>query len=432
MSATAGVLSRSIADFLAPEGTDLLGRTRAFSDWLDALGVVGALPYLRSLHGPPGPIAAVADSEGHVVTGLNLASGDYLSLADHPAIREAVCREVREFGVHNASAAVLLGETDSSEQLAAELAGFLGVEHAFLFGSGWAAGFAAIAGLVRNRDHVVLDRLSHACLQQGALAATRNIAHYEHLDFDGLRDALRAIRSRDSRGGVLVVTEGLFSVNSDAPRIELLQQTCHEFDSTLLVDVAHDLGALGPGGSGQLGIQGMLGRVDLVVGSFSKTFASNGGFVAADSLPALRFIRAFGSSGTYTNALSPLQVAAIREALRIVRSEEGEQLRHRLSDNVRVLRMALAEHGLECMGEPSPVVPVCVGDDRVARVASGLLHPRGLHTNLFEFPAVPLGSARFRLLVTAAHTEQHMREGASLLATTITDAISASPVDDDK
>jgi 7-keto-8-aminopelargonate synthetase-like enzyme len=217
-------------------------------------------------------------------------------------------------------------------------------------------------------------------------------------------------------------------MQSDSPRIDLLQGACREYDATLLLDCAHDLGAIGPGGTGQLGIQKMLGKVDLVMGTFSTTFASNGGFLASNSEPALRYVRAFGNTWTFSNALSPIQVAVVRQALRMVRSKEGERLRGQLMTNVLALRERLTADGLVCIGEPSAVVPVLAGDDRVARIASGLLHKEGVHVNLIEFPGVPIDASRFRLQVMATHTHEHVRWAAGLLAAAISEASSATAI----
>ena len=127
-----------------------------------------------------------------------------------------------------------------------------------------------------------MDALAHSCLQTGAQASTQNVLLFRHLDVDHCRERLKAIRSRDPQGGIMVVTESLFSMNSDTPDIRAMQELAHEFGAILVVDVAHDLGCLGPKGRGHIGAQGMQGKVDLVMGSFSKTFGSNGGFVATN------------------------------------------------------------------------------------------------------------------------------------------------------
>src|SRR6185436_626983 len=149
---------------------------------------------------------------------------------------------------------------------------------------------------------------------------------------------------------------------SDSPDIAALQEVCSEFSAVLMLDVAHDLGAQGPGGSGQIGLQNMLGKVDLVMGSFSKTFASNGGFVATHDLSVKQYLGIYGGSHTYSNAISPVQCGVVLEAMRIVRSAEGEQLRAKARDNILRLRAGFAARDIECLGAPSNVIPVTVGD----------------------------------------------------------------------
>jgi len=156
----------------------------------------------------------------------------------------------------------------------------------YLKGNGFANGTIDIRTLVRPTDHVVLDRLSHACLMEGAKAATDQVHVFEHLSGDDLERTLARIRASDPTGGILVVTESLFSMDSDTPDLRHAVRAARAAGALLMVDCAHDLGAIGPDGTGHLGLQGVLGEVDVVMGSFSKTFASNGGFVAGIRLDA--------------------------------------------------------------------------------------------------------------------------------------------------
>ncbi|HEY9231804.1 MAG TPA: aminotransferase class I/II-fold pyridoxal phosphate-dependent enzyme, partial [Blastocatellia bacterium] len=295
-----------------------------------------------------------------------------------------------------------------SRRLEAEIAELVNMDHVLLFPTGWAAGFGAIVGLVRSSDHIVIDQLAHSCLMQGARAATPNVRFFHHNDALELRRKLRRIRDKDTSHGILVISEGLFSMDSDSPDIAALQEVCSEYGAVLMVDVAHDLGAQGPGGSGQIGLQNMLGKVDLVMGSFSKTFASNGGFVATHDLPVKQYLGIYGGSHTYSNAISPVQCGVVLEAMRIVRSAEGDHLRVRSKANIHQLRDGFRVRGVDCLGEPSNVVPVTVGDERVAKWTSRFLEENGLIANLVEFPAVARNRARFRFQVMASHTAEQI------------------------
>jgi 7-keto-8-aminopelargonate synthetase-like enzyme len=197
-------------------------------------------------------------------------------------------------------------------------------------------------------------------------------------------------------------------MDSDTPDLAAMQALCREYDARLLVDAAHDLGCIGPDGCGHIGVQQMLGKLDIVMGSFSKTFASNGGFVACRSPAVREYLKFYGCSATFSNALSPVQCATVLKAFDIVRSDEGHRLRERMLDRAVYLRAQLRAAGFEVIGDPSAIVPAVVGPEALARMVSRLLPALGVVANLVEFPAVAKGSARFRLQVMASHSHENI------------------------
>lgn len=418
----ARALGKSAAHFARVSGPDLIRRTEAYARWVEARVEADVWPFTRCLVEAPRARTVVRNARGAEVEGINFGSVDYLGLATHPAVVDAVVRTAREFGTHSANSGILMGDSAVSRQLERELVEFLGMEHVVLFPSGWAAGFAALVGLVRAEDHVLLDNRAHASLQQGAHAATQNIHFYHHVDTDSLRERLQALRATDTRNGILVVTEGLFSMDSDWPDIRAVQQLCREYQATLLIDVAHDLGAMGRCGGGQLEVQGMVGQADLVMGAFSKAFASNGGFLATNAASVAQFVKAYGPSYTFTTALSPVQAASALASLRIVDSAEGAALRERTLETACALREELLLDGIRCLGGPSAIVMAPVGLEKIGRVASTLLFEKSVFANLIEFPAVAVGSSRFRLQVMATHTEEQARLAARAVGEAVREA----------
>jgi glycine C-acetyltransferase len=413
----------SVAHFARLRGPDLLGRTAPLRDWVAERVRRDLWPYGRALHSSPSAVVRVETVAGEVTEGINLASQDYLGLATSRRVVDAAVEAARRHGVHSAGSGALSGNSQGSRRLEQEIGDFVRAEHVLLFPTGWAAGFGAVVGLVRPYDHVVLDEYAHACLRQGAAAATPNVHRHRHLDVDALRSALAAIRAHDTEAGVLVVTEGLYSMDADTPHLRAVVDLVREFGAALLVDQAHDLGCTGPGGTGQVGAQGLLGEADLVMGAFSKTFASNGGFVATNSDTAKIAMGCFGGSFTFSNALSPVQVEVIRTALDVVRSGEGDLLRTALSERSVLLRGELAQRGHPCTGLVSAVNPVLIGSDAVARTVAGELARRGVIANLVEFPAVAIDSARLRLQVMATHSPGQMLRAAAIVAGTLDDAL---------
>jgi 7-keto-8-aminopelargonate synthetase-like enzyme len=413
---TVAALTGSMFDFARPVGNDLFKRSEDFENWRMTRLKAGLWPFSRTLETAPGPDMTIADERGNGTKGISLACQDYLGLTAHPAIHEAARRALTDFGPHSAGSPALAGNTLLSLELEKELGEALGYEHIVLFPTGWAAGYASITGLLRPWDHLVMDQLAHACLQQGAMAATRRLHRHRHLDFPSVRDILKKIRVTDTENAIMVVTEGLFSMDSDIPDLAELLDACHENNATLLVDVAHDFGSMGPQGGGALALQNLIGKADLVMGSFSKTFSSNGGFLATHSEAVKQYMKFYGSPQTFSNALSPVQTAVIREALRIIRSEEGDTLRQGLHDNAVALRGGLEARGIHCIGTPSAIIPAHVGKEAVGRIAWSNLAAQGIHANLVEFPAVAVGAARFRMQIFPQHSPEKLVEVAGIVA----------------
>lgn len=415
-------LTGSLRDFRAPQGTDLMQRVTGFYKWQDLRRDHDLWPYARSTASAPQARCNALSDAGDSFAGINFASQDYLSLSSHPAIKQAAIEAIGEYGVHSAGSAALLGNTTNSLLLEQGLSAFLGGREIVLYPTGWQAGYGSVQGFVRSDDHVVLDILAHSCLQEGAKAATRNIHYHGHLNLDALTRKLERIRAADTENGILVVTESLFSMHSDTPDLAAMRALCDRFNATLLVDCAHDLGSVGDDGLGHLGLQNAMDSADIIIGSFSKTFASNGGFIAVKTRAAAEYLKYYSATHTFSNALSPVQAATVLTALKIVRSEEGRVLRRKLMDNILYLRAELSRAGLEVLGDPSPIVPVSLGLEGVGRFASRHLMARGGIANLVEYPAVPQGGARFRFQVMASHSRQDIEEVVTILASAMRDA----------
>jgi 7-keto-8-aminopelargonate synthetase-like enzyme len=410
-----GALEGSFADFVRLSGKSLELRTQRFHDWRKKRVEHGVWPFSTQLQSAPGPQATVLDAAGTERTGVNFASYDYLGLSTHAEVRAAAIDAINQYGLQIAGAPILQGNSPLSVRLQDAVAEMLELPHVLLFPTGWAAGYGVITGLIRAKDHVVLDQYAHNCCVQGAMAATHNVHRVRHLSTDAFVRQLRRIRATDTDNAILVVTEGIFSMNGDSPDLAALQTACHEYDATLLVDSAHDLGAVGPGGSGTVGLQGLLGKVDLVIGSFSKVFGANGGFAATSSAAISEYLRAGAPSRTFSNALSPHQCAAVLKAVEIVRSAEGDALREQVSSLAHVLRDTLAASGVVCLGKPGPLVPALLGREAVGRITAALCFDQGVFANLIEYPAVSVGACRLRMQVMATHTRAQAQRAAEVI-----------------
>ncbi|MFD5554636.1 aminotransferase class I/II-fold pyridoxal phosphate-dependent enzyme [Streptomyces sp. NPDC127068] len=416
---------QSLGHFARLTGRHVLSRFEPFEQWRRAHAEQGHWGYHQEMLTAPGARPArVRDEYQREYAGINLLSQDYLGLSGHPALRQAITEALETYGPHSAGSPAAGGNTPLAGELCEETARLTAMRHVVLFPSGWAAGFGAVQALVGRHDHIVVDELAHSCLHQGAAASpTSRITRTPHLDNAAVRATLKNIRAHDSANGVLVITESLFSMDSDTPDLRGLQRICREYAATLLVDQSHDAGVLGPRGHGLAGAQGMLGQLDLVVGSFSKAFVSNCGYVATASPTVAQYLRYFASTHLFSSAPSPLQIAAALAAVRVATSAEGEQKREAMLANAHRLRSGLSASGrCAVLGSASPIVPLRVDSLAVARTALGIAEREGVLLHLVEFPIVPRYQARYRLSLNSLHTRADMDHAARVITGAIDEA----------
>jgi len=413
-------LGGAMPDFYDPAPVNVLDRWSAMADWADHRLDVGLDSCCKVTSGRIATQTFAQDRAGRPLgtaaePALNFASQEYLSLASDPRVVGAAVAAAQRLGVHSAGSAALMGLSEPVVTLERRLADWLGLADCTVFSTGWGAGYGAIRTLMRPGDHLLLDVLSHACLQEAASVCGASVHRFPHCSTEAVARRLVRIRAEHPRAGIMVVTEGAFSMDADTPDIAALQALCRAHGATLFVDVAHDLGALGPGGGGAIAAQGMTGKVDIVMGSFSKTFASNGGFVASNH-PALKLaLRYACGPSTFTNALSPVQAAAVLACLDIVRSPEGDTRRAALMRNALHLRGAMADLGFQVLGQPCAIVPVVLGDSARSRVLTRETLARGALVNLVENPAVARNACRWRLQVMADHTPEQIDRFAAIV-----------------
>jgi glycine C-acetyltransferase len=419
-----GLLKKNMGRFYPAHGP-LDERNDQLLSWIQRRRATGLWPYGLCLLSRADTEASIKHPSGAVVDGINLTTVDYLGIAKDPRIAAAAHRAIDEFGVHAPTSGPLMGNSLASYDLERSVAKFLNRDDSFLCPTGWAAGFAAVSGVVRPDDYVVMDELSHQCLQQGAYASTPNVRNFKHLDNEDLEIQLKSIRETEAKAAILVVTEGLFSMDGDAPNLRELVAICRRYGALVLVDVAHDLGACGPGGTGTIGDQDLLSEIDIIVGAFSKTFASNGGFISSKALSIQWTQLCFGGPYTYSTAMSPVQVAVAREALRIVSSNAGDDLRRQLHANVTYVRAGAVQRGLTLLGAPSAIVPILIGREQHSRLAGLLSFQKGLIAVCLEFPVVQRGAARFRLSMSPRHSHQQIDRALDIVVESIAEAKAA-------
>jgi len=326
-------------------------------------------------------------------------------------LHDAAIEAIQEFGVHSAGSPALCGRTTKLTRLESFLADKLRKPHGIVLPTGWAAGYGTITSLVREDDIVVMDKLSHNCLTEGAYRATRNVYRFAHNDLDALLSRLTSIRQKYPSKGVFVVVESLYSMDADSPNLSELIKITKQFEAVSIVDVAHDFGCMGAGGIGALAELSDDCWPDVILGSFSKTFGANGGFIVGPEC-LQDYLLMYAPSQTFSNAISPIQTGIVSKACEIVFSPEGDTLRMKLAKKVDLLRSEMSKQGMDVRGMPCPIVPVFVGDEKLARLTYKALSERRILANMVEHPGVAKGQARFRFQVMANHKAEDIISAA--------------------
>jgi len=391
------------------KGKALFQRTHAIFPMIDLQKKHQLWLYFKTALSSPSAITKGHDIYGNVFEGPNFATQDYLGLNSSPEVREVAMQVVKDFGVHSGGAALAFGTHPWYLDFQKEVADYWGVKSVIIYSTGWMAGFGVIKGLIKSYDHIVMDKLAHNCLQEGAKAATRNVNITEHLNVQEMINKVKEIRAQDNENAILVVTESLFSMDSDTPDLALLQKECKKYDAYLLIDMAHDFGAIGKVGLGALETQNITDLSNVIlIGSGSKVLSSNIGFVGCNDERVIEYMRYFSSPYMFSNVVAPPQCAVALHNIRVARSPKGAQLREKVMDNAIYLREQLTKRGFEVIGNPSPIVILLTGDELLSRIVSRLMLNSGVIVNGIEYPIVPKGKARLRLQLQAVHTHEHL------------------------
>jgi len=371
---------------------------------LDAIREDGLFRRMRTVGSPQGPRVELDGRDA-----LLLCSNDYLGLAAHPEVREAAAEAIGEWGVGAGASRLVSGNMEPHDRLEQRLAAFHGTETALLFGSGYLTNTGVIAALARRGEMVFSDELNHASIIDGCRLAGAQTFVYRHRDLEHLAWGLGRVPGH----AALIVTDGLFSMDGDVAQLSWLCELASRHGAKLMVDDAHAVGALGPGGRGSVAEAGLAGEVDVLVGTLGKALGSYGAY-ACVSREVRDLLVNTARPLIFSTALPPAVAAAAEAALGIVESEPSRV--DRLRENASVLRAALAANGLQPGGAGAQIMPVAVGDpDRTVAICRRALDG-GVYAQAIRPPTVPEGTSRLRLTVTSEHDPAELAEAAGIIA----------------
>jgi 8-amino-7-oxononanoate synthase len=384
-----------------PTTIDVFAKVRDFDrrDLLNAVREAGALPFFREMTGPAGPVVEMEGAER-----VMLGSNNYLGLTADERVIQGARDALERYGTGLTGSRLLNGTTPLHLDLEREIAEWMGTEAAIVFTTGHQANVGTLGTILSPGDTVIADSADHASILDGCLLSRAKLRPFRHNRLDKLERQLE--KAATDGGGVLVVVDGVFSMEGDVAPLGEICTLAERHGARLMVDEAHGAGVLGARGAGTAELFGVEDRVDLRMGTFSKSLASCGGFVAGPA-EVIEYLRLQSRAFLFTASAVPAAVGAALAALRVVRSDEGPQLMARVLENARYLRAGLHDLGLKVVESEgdvvTPIVPVLVEDDWKAALLWKALYEAGVFVNVAVHPAVPPGGALLRTSVMATH-----------------------------
>jgi len=368
---------------------------------LQALRDAGLYNNIRTLGSPQGAWLVV---DGKKV--LNFCSNNYLGLANHPRLAEAAKKAIDQMGVGPGAVRTIAGTMDLHVQLDERLAKFKGVDSAITFQSGFTANLGTIPALVGKEDAIFSDELNHASIIDGSRLSGAKIIRYNHADPAHLEEQLKAHRHEYRRA--MVVTDGVFSMDGDIAPLDKIYEVTEKYDVILMVDDAHGEGVMGKGGRGIVDHFELNGKVDVEIGTLSKAFGVVGG-VAAGNPKVVEWLHQRGRPFLFSSAMTVPDVAACLAAVDLL--EESTELVDRLWSNANLFKTEMRQMGFDTGKSVTPITPVMLGEAKLAQDFSKALYEEGIFGMAIGFPTVPRGTARIRVMISAAHSKDDLEQG---------------------
>ncbi|HWD64174.1 MAG TPA: aminotransferase class I/II-fold pyridoxal phosphate-dependent enzyme [Solirubrobacteraceae bacterium] len=398
---------------------DVFAKAREFEriEQLKAAREIDALPYFHVLEGPAGP---VVEMEG--ARRIMLGSNNYLGLTGDERVRQGARNALERYGTGLTGSRLLNGTIDLHVELERELTEWFGTEDALVFTTGHQANLGALGTILGPADTVIADSGDHASILDGILLSRAKLRPFKHNRLELLEKRLQAAQA--DGGGILVVVDGVYSMEGDVAPVPEISQLSRRYGARLMVDEAHALGVLGARGAGASELLGVEDAVDLRMATFSKSLASCGGVIAGPA-DVIEYLRISSRPFLFTASAVPAAVGAALAAVRICRSSEGRELFARVLDNARYLHAGLHKLGFQVVRPTqladgtevvTPVVPVVVGDDWKAVFLWKALYEAGVFVNVAIHPAVPPAGALLRTSVMATHDRSTLDEALEVFA----------------
>ncbi len=403
----------SLADFVALSDKDIFAKTRPCYAFVEDLKVKGKYSYRRKLLAACENRTVIYDDfTGAEHEMIMMASNNYLGLNTHPEVIESGIKAIRKYGGGMSGSPLLSGMYDLVRQLEERLAKLKGMEAAMVFSTGYSANVGAISGIARPGDVIINDRLNHASIIDGCRLSGAELKTFKHNDMHSFEKVLK--RCDEKYMGKLVALDGIFSMDGDIAPLPEIVQIAERYGARVMVDEAHATGVIGEHGGGTTEHYGMKGKVDMVMGTFSKALGATGGFVAS-TRAVINYLHYYARSYMFSASITPSVVATVMAGLDVI--EKEPERRERLWENVRYMHDNLKDMGYDVFPSPpeSAIIILTIGPVAKLRAMNEKAHRAGIFLNSVSYPAVAKDKGRFRLSLMATHTRDDLDKTLEVL-----------------
>ena len=356
----------------------------------------GLYPYFRVIESAQDPEVTMSGRRMIMV-----GSNNYLGLTNHPKVKEAAIEAIKKYGSGCAGSRLLNGTLDIHVALEEKLARFMRKEAALVFSTGFQVNLGVISALIGKDDVVIIDKMDHASIIDGCRLSYGEVRKFRHNDMPDLKRALEENKNK----GKLIVVDGVFSMEGDIAKLPDIVELAKRYDARVMVDDAHGIGVLGKTGRGAAEHFGLENEIDLLMGTYSKSLASIGGFIAG-SESVIHYIKHFARSLIFSASPPPASIAAVSAALDIIENEP--ERRERLWKNTNRMLKGFKALGFETGPSETPIISILIREDETAFKMAMMLQEEGVFANVAVSPAVPNGKALIRTSYMATHTDEHL------------------------
>jgi len=406
-------LNKTLADFLLQrrEKPDLFAWCQEFYDSVEYQMSIGHHMYRRVMLSANSNHVLVEDPQtGQAREMIMMGSNSYLGINNHPRVKKAALIAAEKYGAGAGSPPHFSGYYDVHRELEKNLSKLKGTEDTLLYPSGYSTNVGVLSCLLGPKDTIIIDKLAHASIIDGALLSGAKITTFRHNDMDSLERVL--IQTKKGQGDRLVVVEGVYSMDGDIAPLKNIYDLVKKHEAKLMVDEAHSTGVLGKTGKGSPEHFDLEGKIDIVMGTFSKSLGGVGGFISAKK-EVIRYLRYFSRAYFFAASPTPMQVAAQNEALQVLFDEP--QWHQQLWENIRYFHAELRKRKFDIERTQTAITPVVIGDTFIMREVTRFMHDRGVFVNPVPYPAVARKKDRLRLSLSGLHTRKDLETVLSVL-----------------